>query len=564
MNTKQKSTRAFFRSLRVGQKIGLGYGLAICVVVLGTTTGFIIGDAYHKEALEQEENSLKAYRLVNNLKSKAFLIRIDFSELPILLNEPELLEKKYLSILENQTKSKELWQKFKSNFGSAQDQEKESILSKNVSAKEFFNNYSTFLDLYLERIEGLIKNLDIENLQTSQLETTRREITNFKTEASEKFENFAIDLLDLSEEMYEEYEKSEAEFAVAQELRLTIFVVSAIFSIIVTVLLAILTSKAISQPLQVLTNIAQQVTEEDNFELQVPVSSKDEIGILGSSFNQMIKRVKKLLLEKEERAAELLTINENLKATQSQLVAQEKMASLGSLTAGIAHEINTPLGIGVSAASLLEEKTQVLSEVFYNGKMKRSDLDNYLDVATQSNKMLLSNLKRAAELIQSFKQVAIDRSNEESRTFNLKEYLEDILIQLSPKIKGTKHKIEIQGSEDVIITSYPGAFSQIITNLVINSLLHGYEPEDSGLIVISFHQDNNSLILEYVDDGKGIEPENLQKIFDPFFTTKRNQGGSGLGLHILFNIVNQKLSGTIECESKLGLGTKFIIKIPLF
>lgn len=564
MNTKQKSTRAFFRSLRVGQKIGLGYGLAICVVVLGTTTGFIIGDAYHKEALEQEENSLKAYRLVNNLKSKAFLIRIDFSELPILLNEPELLEKKYLSILENQTKLKELWQKFKSNFGSAQDQEKESILSKNVSAKEFFNNYSTFLDLYLERIEGLIKNLDIENLQTSQLETTRREITNFKTEASEKFENFAIDLLDLSEEMYEEYEKSEAEFAVAQELRLTIFVVSAIFSIIVTVLLAILTSKAISQPLQVLTNIAQQVTEEDNFELQVPVSSKDEIGILGSSFNQMIKRVKKLLLEKEERAAELLTINENLKATQSQLVAQEKMASLGSLTAGIAHEINTPLGIGVSAASLLEEKTQVLSEVFYNGKMKRSDLDNYLDVATQSNKMLLSNLKRAAELIQSFKQVAIDRSNEESRTFNLKEYLEDILIQLSPKIKGTKHKIEIQGSEDVIITSYPGAFSQIITNLAMNSLIHAYEAEDSGLIVISFHQDNNSLILEYVDDGKGIEPENLQKIFDPFFTTKRNQGGSGLGLHILFNIVNQKLSGTIECESKLGLGTKFIIKIPLF
>ncbi len=335
---------------------------------------------------------------------------------------------------------------------------------------------------------------------------------------------------------------------------------------IVCVSIALISSyfiaRSISNPLEKITNVAQQTTENANFDLQVAVTTNDELGILGTSFNEMIKRVKELLVEKEERAAELLTINENLKATQSLLVTQEKMASLGSLTAGIAHEINTPLGISVSAASLLEEKTRVLSEAFQNGKMKLSDLDNYLDVATQSNNMLMSNLKRAAELVQSFKQVAIDQSSEELRTFNLKEYLQEILIQLSPKIKQTKHKIEIQGSEDIIITSYPGAFSQIITNLVINSLVHAYEPEYSGLIVISFHQDDNSLILEYVDDGKGIEPENLQKIFDPFFTTKRNQGGSGLGLHILFNIVNQKLSGTIECESKLGLGTKFIIKIP--
>ncbi|MDY6898140.1 MAG: HAMP domain-containing sensor histidine kinase [Cyanobacteriota bacterium] len=320
----------------------------------------------------------------------------------------------------------------------------------------------------------------------------------------------------------------------------------------------------ISKPLRNITDIAQQTTQQANFDLQVAVTTNDELGILGTSFNKMIERVKELLVEKEERATELVTINENLKNTQNQLVAQEKMAALGSLTAGIAHEINTPLGIGISAASLLDEKTRLLSEAYHDGTMKRSDLDNYLNTATQSNNMLMGNLQRAAELVQSFKQIAIDQSSEEIRTFNIKEYLQGVLIQLNPKLKQTKHKVEISGEEDINITSYPGAFSQIITNLVMNSLIHAYEPEDSGLMLINFYQEqhSSSLFLEYTDDGKGIATENLQKIFDPFFTTKRNQGGSGLGLHIIFNIVNQKLSGTIECESKLGLGTKFMIKIP--
>ncbi|MBW4493241.1 MAG: AAA family ATPase [Oscillatoria princeps RMCB-10] len=264
----------------------------------------------------------------------------------------------------------------------------------------------------------------------------------------------------------------------------------------------------------------------------------------------------------EDRTQELSQTLDNLKATQKKLVDAEKMASLGGLVAGVAHEINTPIGIGVTAASLLAEKARAFFETYKAGQMKRSDLEKFLDTAMQSSSMVLANLNRAAELIQSFKQVAVDQSSESKRTFNVRDYLEEILLSLRARLKATKHRVEIHGARTLTLDSYPGAFSQIVTNLAINSLIHAYEPEDSGLIRFDFKQDGEQVIFEYTDDGKGIPPEHLSQIFDPFFTTKRGQGGTGLGLHILYNLVTQKLNGTIECESQVGAGTKFIIKLP--
>ncbi len=250
-------------------------------------------------------------------------------------------------------------------------------------------------------------------------------------------------------------------------------------------------------------------------------------------------------------------------ATQTKLVESEKMAALGGLVAGVAHEINTPIGISVTAASLLAERATTFFETYKSGNMKRSDLERFLDTAMQSSSMVLANINRAAELIQSFKQVAVDQSSESQRLFNLREYLHEILISLRASLKKTKHTVKIQGDDHLILNSYPGALSQIVTNLVINSLVHAYSEGDAGQIVFSFQQDGQEIIFEYADNGKGIPSENLSKIFDPFFTTKRGQGGSGLGLHIVYNLVTQKLKGTIECESLVNLGTKFIIKLPI-
>ncbi len=302
----------------------------------------------------------------------------------------------------------------------------------------------------------------------------------------------------------------------------------------------------------------------DRLEVLQLLSSQIAISIenaqLYSNLQQFTQNLENLVEERTQALSQTLS---NLQAAQNKLVESEKMAALGGLVAGVAHEINTPIGIGVTAASLLADRTAKFVQTYHAGKMKRLDLEAFLEIARQSSAMILANLTRAADLIHSFKQVAIDQSTEERRRFALRTYLDETLLSLRPKLKGTTHQVTIVGDEDITLESYPGAFSQIITNLVMNSLLHAYNPGDQGQIEIAIHQENNNLTLRYTDDGNGISPENISKIFDPFFTTRRGQGGSGLGLHIIYNLVTQKLGGTIRCESVLGEGTSFLITIPL-
>ncbi|MGB0384388.1 MAG: trifunctional serine/threonine-protein kinase/ATP-binding protein/sensor histidine kinase [Ardenticatenaceae bacterium] len=276
-----------------------------------------------------------------------------------------------------------------------------------------------------------------------------------------------------------------------------------------------------------------------------------------------------------ERTAKLTQTLEHLKATQEQLIESEKMAALGALVAGVAHEINTPVGIGITAASTLESETQLFVNACRTG-LKRSALKTYVHTAIQSSQLILNNLKRAAKLVHSFKQVAVDQTSLEKRTFPVKSYLESTLRSLQPQLKQTKHILEVHENyeahegQEVRMHSYPGAFSQVITNLVMNSMTHAYKKGGDGLgypergyLRFQLSLQENRLILEYSDDGCGIPPENLSRIFEPFFTTARNQGGTGLGLHIVYNLVTQKLGGTIRCESQVGVGTKFIIDFPL-
>ncbi|MGB7443741.1 MAG: ATP-binding sensor histidine kinase [Coleofasciculaceae cyanobacterium] len=311
-------------------------------------------------------------------------------------------------------------------------------------------------------------------------------------------------------------------------------------------------------------NLITDAFTKDRVELLKLLSAQVAISIENAQLYTNLRHFNENLEQLvEQRTAELSQALNDLKATQEQLVESEKMASLGGLVAGVAHEINTPVGIGITAASFLADKTADFYQAYKSGKMKRSQLEKFLDTAMQSSSMVLSNLNRAADLIQSFKQVAVDQSSEQQRTVNLKQYLSEILISLQPKLRTTHHQVQVQGDEALTLHTYPGALSQIITNLVMNSLTHAYFPEDAGHLMFEFKQEVSQIILEYSDDGKGIIQENLSKIFNPFFTTKRGQGGSGLGLHIVYNLVTQKLKGTIECESQFGAGTKFTIKLPL-
>lgn len=252
-----------------------------------------------------------------------------------------------------------------------------------------------------------------------------------------------------------------------------------------------------------------------------------------------------------------------LQQTQRQLVQSEKMAALGELVAGVAHEINTPVGVAVTAASHLEDKCKKFALAFEENQMKRSDLSAFIQVSKETSAMLLANLTRASDLVQSFKKVAVDQSSEAIRDFNLKAYVEEILLSLRPKLKKTRHEIVLECPEDTVLHTYAGAFSQVVTNLIVNSLVHGFENEDAaGRITMRFCPEDDILFFEYGDTGKGIPPEVLPRIFDPFFTTKRGSGGSGLGLHLLYNLVTGTLGGTVECSSSPGEGAVFLIRMP--
>ena len=272
-----------------------------------------------------------------------------------------------------------------------------------------------------------------------------------------------------------------------------------------------------------------------------------------------------LKAEIEQRIATEKTLTatvERLKNTQNQLIESEKMAALGNLVAGVAHEISTPIGTSITAASTLEDETENFLKAIEEGLLKRSVLDRYTHVAQGSSRLVVSNLQRAGELIHSFKQVAVDQSHQEQRQFNVKAYLQEVLNSLGPQLKNTGHQLILSGDEMLIVESYPGLLAQIVTNLVTNSLAHAFQPLEQGTLLLEVSQAEQAIQLIYSDDGCGITPENQRKIYEPFYTTARHRGGTGLGLNIVYNLVTQSLAGKIQIDSQVGQGTKFTITFP--
>jgi signal transduction histidine kinase len=372
--------------------------------------------------------------------------------------------------------------------------------------------------------------------------------------------------------------------SILADLTRRLFIQMGLLALLATLLACLATfwaiSRHVSRPLNRLMEGVEKISEGE-LQHQVKVGSNNELGQLASAFNIMSFDLGKKTEELQNTADSLqdsnielkryqMTLEDmveqrtiKLKETQKQLIESEKMASLGELVAGVAHEINTPVGIGVTAASFLSDEANKINEKYKSDLMTREDFDEFLGCSLQTAEMILSNLKRATELVKSFKLVAVDQTAEDQRVFTVSAYVEDVLVTLNPRLKQTSHIIKVTGDTALDINSYPGAFSQIITNLIMNSVIHAYKKDETGHIAIDIQRDSDQLVLTYSDDGQGVSEETLAKIFDPFFTTKRGLGGSGLGMHIVYNLVTQKLRGLIKCESTLGEGIKFIVTIPL-
>ena len=276
--------------------------------------------------------------------------------------------------------------------------------------------------------------------------------------------------------------------------------------------------------------------------------------------DELEERVKQRTLQLQDKNVKLKYTLKNLKQTKDDLLTSEKMATLGELVGSITHEINTPLGLSITVASHIEILNNKISALYSEDNISTDEFENYLKNIDESTKMIINNLSRTKQLVDSFKNIAVDQAIEDKRLFNVKSYIDEILLSLKSKISSTKHSVKFSCSNNIMIDSYPGFLAQIITNLINNSILHAFKENDNGLINIIVTQEDRVIELIYSDNGKGILKNQKEDIFAKYYTTKKGEGGTGLGLYIIKTIIVEKLKGSIELiDKKEGLEFKIII-----
>jgi signal transduction histidine kinase len=298
-------------------------------------------------------------------------------------------------------------------------------------------------------------------------------------------------------------------------------------------------------------------------EMVIPAQGDDEITDMAAALSHFVSR-------RKQAEADLRTAKDRaegafaeLKELQEALVQTEKMAALGGLVAGVAHELNTPVGVCLTAASLLAEKTDDLAHGFGAGQLRKSKVQEYIEIATEVTALIRSNLERAGELVRVFKQVAIDSGEGERQLFRVREHIEMVLTPFEERIRTRGHTVVLDCPAELAMDGFAEALRQVLTVLVDNALTHAYDEGTSGTITIAVSAvPAGTVTLTVSDDGLGIRPEDQSRVFEPFFTTKRSQGGIGLGLHMAFNIVSSVLGGRIVVESQPGCGSRFIVTVP--
>jgi len=365
-------------------------------------------------------------------------------------------------------------------------------------------------------------------------------------------------------------------------------VISLLIILSVAFLIAIVIARGLLAPLQNLKNTSTQISLSKNYGLRVFQKSNDEVGQLVEAINSMLdeiecvmrekdvqqQKVEHLNLELEQRVSErthqleksMLELNStvhSLELTQRRIIEQEKLASLGRLVAGVAHEINTPVGIAITISTNFAEKFRLLLSKINTGQLRKVELESFVQNSEEGLELLHSSLDKAATLIQSFKQVAVNQASEDRRSFNLNSNLDKLLRTLRHQLKNLNIRYQLNIPEEICMDSYPGPLGQVITNIFNNAVLHGLEHSDNGLICISASQSIEEVVIHITDNGQGISKTLLPRIFEPFVTTKFGRGGSGLGLHIVHNIVTGILGGEIQVSSEPKLGSCFTLKLPL-
>ncbi|MGA7805359.1 sensor histidine kinase, partial [Bradyrhizobium sp.] len=375
----------------------------------------------------------------------------------------------------------------------------------------------------------------------------------------------AID--DLSTKMGQREQKAQATFdRTLSDISRRVLSIAVIFLGIILAA-GVMIALSIRLPLHQIMTAMRAITSGDLDREVQGTGARDEVGAMARAVevfreNAIAKRNTEDELRGAKEKAESALLE--LGAAQQNLIDAERLAALGGLVAGVAHEVNNPIGISLTVASSFARRAEMFeAELRSDGGLRRSQLEEFVRTSRDAAGQLVANLHRAGELIQSFKQVAVDRSHAERRQFALGEATDQIIASLKPVLKRAPIALTLDVPEGLLIDGYPGSYGQILTNLFLNAVNHAFAEGRSGTISISARaRGHDDVEIIFADDGAGMSPDVQRQAFDPFFTTRRNEGGTGLGLHIVYNLVTQQLGGRMMLESRLGQGTTFRIIMP--
>ena len=405
--------------------------------------------------------------------------------------------------------------------------------------------------------QGLAK---LSDQLATRTELLRNSIDASQAEASSTIDELSVKMRQREQKAQETFDRTLADIS-----RKVLSIAVIFLGIIITA--GVLIALSIRLPLQQIMTAMQAITSGDYNRRVQGTDAKDEVGAMARAVevfreNAIAKRTTEdeLRASKEKAESALLELN----AAQQNLIDAERLAALGGLVAGVAHEVNNPIGISLTVASSFARRAEMFEAELNSGTgLRRSQLEEFVRTSRDAAQQLVGNLHRAGELIQSFKQVAVDRSHAERRQFSLGEATDQIIASLRPALKKASIALSVEVPEGLMIDGYPGSYGQILTNLFLNAANHAFADGRSGAISISARpRGSDDVEIIFADNGAGMTPDVQRQAFDPFFTTRRNEGGTGLGLHIVYNLVTQQLGGRMMLDSRLGQGTTFRIIIP--
>ena len=594
---------SIFHKLSVAQKIGFGYAIAIGVGVLGTFTGTFIGDYFQYQAIQTERTVDEEVELFNELKSSILQSRTHQQQFIPLLEKPKELQAEYTHFLKHRSEAEESWEELE-----VFREELIAELSTDYQAiTKLLKTYEGVPEAYFQQVDELIEQINQLNLESPEdIQTAQNLLLKFTNSSiALKLDNISDELGELAEAAESEDEESDKALIQAQQTRLLIIIATNLISIFLAIILAHHISKAIASPIKELTDVAQETTQKSNFDLQAPVTTDDEVGVLASSLNQLIVRVKYLLIEQadaqeklelynqtlekkvKQRTEKLAKTLEELQYTQAQLIQREKMSSLGQLVAGIAHEINNPVNfihgnleytkdylhdlLNLVEVYQLEypNPTEIIEEEIENIELEflQEDLPNIL------SSMQIGS-ERIREIVKSLR--TFSRLDEaDYKKVDIHESIESTLMIIQSRLKTNSERCEITVVKNYdslpLVECYAGELNQVFLNLLFNAIdvleekikKSNNSPFLAPQISISTKiLDSQLIAIHIADNGLGMTEEIRENIFNPFFTTKPVGQGTGLGLAVSYQIVVDKHHGELKCSSTPGEGTEFVIEIP--